>query len=88
MSAFHQGEDEKKKKEEEQEKEAKEKEAELHDVDELKKIKDTNKLEDKELIAKLCKCKLSESQEQMEDIKNNKEKGAFRLLISSNQDNI
>ncbi|KAK2147919.1 hypothetical protein LSH36_529g01025 [Paralvinella palmiformis] len=73
----HQGEDEKKKKEEELAKEAKEKEAELQDVDELKKIKDTNKLEDKELIAKLCKCKLSESQEQTEDIKNNKEKVVF-----------
>lgn len=60
-------------------KEAKEKEAELQDVDELKKIKDTNKLEDKELIAKLCKCKLSESQEQTEDIKNNKEKGLLKV---------
>ena len=36
-------------------------------------MKDINKLEDKELLAKMCKCKLKE--EQADDIKNNKEKG-------------
>lgn len=49
----------------------------------LRKIKDTNKLEDKELLVKMCKCKLvtqqslQDSHNPADNIKNNQEKGAL-----------
>ena len=61
-----QGEDNKKLEEKDKEEEEK-----------LRKIKDTNKLEDKELLVKMCKCKLvsQQSTQKEADIKNNQEKG-------------
>ncbi len=42
----------------------------------MKESKDINKLEDKELLSKMCKCKMTESRDDpADDIKNNKEKG-------------
>ena len=76
-----------KKKDEEKEKEEEE--------EKLKKIKDTNKLEDKELLVKMCKCKLvtqgnqrdGEQPNPADNIKNNQEKGGSAQIRSGDSRN-
>jgi hypothetical protein len=74
-----------------EDKKKEEKDLEEAELEKLRKIKDTNKLEDKELLVKMCKCKLV-TQPSLPDypalppdnIKNNQEKGAsaYASLLS------